>query len=287
MLQYTRVGKGPAVVFLHGLGGDRADWAQEMVRLSPKYTVVAIDLPGHGQSPAPALISAPPAAESGKAAPPAAGAPMVDLQKIAIQVAKVIRAEHLAPAVVVGHSLGGQVAAWLPLVDREAVRGVLLVDSFLSPIPMSDSEHARLRADLKREAIATLRRFYAPMTTGTAQLDRVVASAQRVSPAVFMGYVDYAISNETLDEKVGEITVPVHLLAGPALIANNTNPAKAKLSLQAAGYGGIPALTYDYFPASKHWLFWDEPERFRDAVDRFLAQVTRPAVSATKSRTRL
>jgi len=277
-LAFTRLGKGPAIVLLHGLGGDRAVWAEEIVRLSPKYTVVAVDLPGHGQSAAPKAAPVTPAAPGQPAAPP-----LIDLQKVAQQVARLIRSERLVPAVVVGHSIGGEVAAWLPLVDREAVRGVLLVDSFLAPPPVSESERTRLRADLKRDMIPTLRKFFAPNTSNATQLDKVVASAQRVSPAVFMGYLDYSMNNE-LDEKAGEIAVPVHLLAGPLLIANNNDPVKARLALQQAGLTAIPNLTYDYFPSSKHWLFWDEPERYRDAVDRFLSAVTRPAVSVTKGR---
>lgn len=277
-LAFTRLGKGPAIVLLHGLGGDRAVWGEEIVRLSPKYTVLAVDLPGHGQSAGPKAAPATPVTPG-----QAVTLPLVDLQKVAQQVAKLIRSEKLAPAVVVGHSIGGEVAAWLPLVDREAVRGVLLVDTTLAAPPISDSERTRLRADLKREMIPTLRRFFAPITSSATQLDKVVASAQRVSPAVFMGYLDYAMNNE-LDEKAGEIAVPVHLLAGPLLIANNNDQVKAHLALQQAGLTAIPNLTYDYFPSSKHWLFWDEPERYRDAVDRFLSTVTRPAVSGTKGR---
>lgn len=277
-LSFTRVGKGPAVVLIHGLGGDRAVWAPELLRLADKYTVVAVDLPGHGLSAGP------------KAAPPVTpgqpAAPLIDLQHVAQRVAKLIRDEKLAPAVVVGHSIGGQIAAWVPLVDRDAVRGVLLVDSSLSPPPFSDSERTRLRADLKRDMISTLRRFFAPMTSNATQLDKVVASAQRVAPAVLMGYIDSAMGSE-LDDKVNNIQVPVHLLAGPMLIADNNDQTKAKLSLQALGVTNIRSFTYDYFPTSKHWLFWDEPERFRDDMDRFLSTVTRPAVSATKSRPKL
>lgn len=277
-LAFTRLGKGPAVVLLHGLGGDRAVWADELMRLSPRYTVVAVDLPGHGQSAAPKPAAA---VTPGQPAPP-----LIDLQNVARRVAKLIRDEHLAPAVVVGHSLGGQIAAWVPLVDRDAVRAVLLVDSFIGPLQLSESEHTRLRADLKRDMIPTLRKFYAPITTSATQLDKIVASAQRVSSAVFMGYLDAAMNSE-LDDKVSGIGVPVHLLAGPLLIPDNNDAAKAKQSLQAVGVTGIPSFSYDYFPSSKHWLFWDEPERFRDAVDRFLNTVSRPAVSETKSRSRL
>lgn len=280
-LSFTRQGKGPAVVFIHGLGGDRATWADELVRLSPNYTVVVLDLPGHGMSPPP-TINPPAAASADKAAPP----PGVDLQKVAQQVAKLIRDQHLAPAVVVGHSLGGNVAAWLPLVDREAVRGVLLVDSTLSPSTMSDAERTKLRADLKRDLIGTLRRLYAPFIKNTAQLDKIVASAQRVPASVFMGYLDYAANND-LDEKVRDVQVPMQLLAGPAVIPDNSDASKARLALQNAGYLNISGFTYEYFPESKHFLFQDEPEHFNAALDKFLVALTRPAVSSAKGRSHL
>ena len=80
---------------------------------------------------------------------------------------------------------------------------------------------------------------------------------------------------------VRENLVPV----GPVeILLLEADQVKAHLALQQAGLTAIPNLTYDYFPSSKHWLFWDEPERYRDAVDRFLNTVTRPAVSGTKGR---
>lgn len=263
-LSYDRVGKGPAVVLIHGLGGDRALWAQEAARLSARYTVISVDLPGHGRSPTPKSL---------------------DLKETAQQVAKIIHHEHLSPAVIVGHSMGGTVAAWVPLVAPETARGVLLVDAVLAPIPWTDEDKRKLRVDLNRARITTLRQFYARMTSNATQLDRVISAAQSVSTDTFMAYVDYASDNE-LDEKVRDIRCPVHLLAGTMLLGDNGDPKKTQAALQQAGYVGIPKFTHEYFAGAKHFLFWDDPTHFNVALDRFIGTISHPSVSGIKGRSK-
>lgn len=47
---FVKVGKGPAVLLLHGLGCDHTTWESVIEPLSRRYTVIAPDLLGHGQS---------------------------------------------------------------------------------------------------------------------------------------------------------------------------------------------------------------------------------------------
>jgi pimeloyl-ACP methyl ester carboxylesterase len=49
---YDRCGTGPAIVLLHGGGGSRQEWhhAGYVGRLRDNYTVIAVDLRGHGES---------------------------------------------------------------------------------------------------------------------------------------------------------------------------------------------------------------------------------------------
>lgn len=43
-------GAGPLVVFLHGIGGDRSTWAQQLPAFADRYTAVAWDARGYGDS---------------------------------------------------------------------------------------------------------------------------------------------------------------------------------------------------------------------------------------------
>jgi len=47
---YVKVGTGPALLLLHGLGCDHTTWDPVIMQLAKRHTVIAPDLLGHGQS---------------------------------------------------------------------------------------------------------------------------------------------------------------------------------------------------------------------------------------------
>ncbi len=47
---FVKVGSGPALLLLHGLGCDHTTWSPVIATLAKRYTVIAPDLLGHGQS---------------------------------------------------------------------------------------------------------------------------------------------------------------------------------------------------------------------------------------------
>jgi pimeloyl-ACP methyl ester carboxylesterase len=49
-LAFTKVGDGPPLVLLHGIGGSRWAWAPVLERLAGSHTVYAVDLPGFAES---------------------------------------------------------------------------------------------------------------------------------------------------------------------------------------------------------------------------------------------
>jgi pimeloyl-ACP methyl ester carboxylesterase len=60
-LVYTRAGSGPPLVLFHGIGHRRQAWDAVLDRLTPHRDVIAVDLPGHGESPPLELAGRPPA----------------------------------------------------------------------------------------------------------------------------------------------------------------------------------------------------------------------------------
>lgn len=50
-LSYERIGSGPPLVLLHGVGHRRQAWGSVVDRLTPYREVILVDLPGHGDSP--------------------------------------------------------------------------------------------------------------------------------------------------------------------------------------------------------------------------------------------
>ncbi|SHM58668.1 alpha/beta fold hydrolase [Cryptosporangium aurantiacum] len=89
-LAYTRCGSGTPLVLLHGLGSSRGAWDPVVPDLAERFDVIAVDLPGFGES-------APLRAEPTPAALAAAVAHLLDALRI--------DTPHVA-----GNSLGGWVA---------------------------------------------------------------------------------------------------------------------------------------------------------------------------------
>ena len=49
-IEYDRMGEGEPLLLLHGTGGSRRHWRPVVDGLAARHDVIAVDLPGHGQS---------------------------------------------------------------------------------------------------------------------------------------------------------------------------------------------------------------------------------------------
>lgn len=261
-LHFTRFGKGPAVVFLHGLGGDTSTWVEQAQRLERTHTVLLVNLPGHGGSPAPAKV---------------------DFVEIGKQIAGLIRSEKLAPATVVGHSMGGTIAGYVALADQGAIKSLVIVDSILSQYPFSQSERDRIRFQMNRDTVQALNDLFGPGAKDRVQLDKVIAAARRVSPATLMGYLDYASEHDDLEDRVREIHVPVYAVASPLMTGGQSDPSLVQASLLRAGFAGLPDLSFDLLAGTKHWPHWDQPDAFFATLTKFLTRLEPVPVRGIKS----
>ncbi|MEC5320731.1 acetoin dehydrogenase dihydrolipoyllysine-residue acetyltransferase subunit [Brenneria populi subsp. brevivirga] len=97
------------VLFIHGFGGDLDNWLFNMDALAEDYRAVAFDLPGHGQS--------------------ATTLPGTQLAQLADFVAAFMDALAIPSAHLVGHSLGGAIAAQCALRHPARARSLALIGS--------------------------------------------------------------------------------------------------------------------------------------------------------------
>ena len=86
MLEHTRTGSGPPIVLMHGIGLDRRIWDPVVPLLAREHEVVAVDLPGFGES------------------APLSGTPTVEALAAAVEELGLERPHA------VGNSLGGGIA---------------------------------------------------------------------------------------------------------------------------------------------------------------------------------
>lgn len=102
-------GEGPPVVLLHGPGEFGAKWVRVLPQLAERHRVIAPDLPGHGSS--------------------AAGEAALDVDVALRWLDELIERTCAAPPAVVGHVLGGAMAARYAARPGARVGRLVLVDS--------------------------------------------------------------------------------------------------------------------------------------------------------------
>lgn len=109
-IRFIDAGRGPAVVFLHGLGASMYAWRKNLAPiLGAGFRVIAPDQRGFGFSDKP---------PSG-----------YDNAAYARLTVDLLDSLHVADAVLVGHSMGGAIAAEVALEHPARVRGLVLIGS--------------------------------------------------------------------------------------------------------------------------------------------------------------
>jgi len=107
-------GVGPETVLcLHGLGGTKASFLPTVAALSSRYRVVAMDLPGFGESDKPIGAA-------------------YDAEWFARTAFDTLDALGVREAHLVGNSMGGRVAIEAGLMNRDRVRGLVLLSPALA-----------------------------------------------------------------------------------------------------------------------------------------------------------
>ncbi len=110
-VHYLMLGRGPTVVLLHGYAETSRMWIPIMPVLAQRFTVIAPDLPGIGDS-----------------AIPADG---LDLKTAAIRIHELVRSLGIGHAKVVGHDIGLMVAYAYAAQFPAEVEKLVVMDAFL------------------------------------------------------------------------------------------------------------------------------------------------------------
>lgn len=247
------VGSGPPLVLLHGWALHSGLWGLLQAHLARRHRVHAVDLPGHGHSPA------------------------TDPYTMASIVAAVDAAvPEGAPVTVLGWSLGGAVAMEWALARPGRIDRLVLVATsprFVAddgwPHAMAADTLARFGDELRVAYRPTLQRFLALQLHGSDH-GRAALSAMRKN-LFSRGEPSGAVLERALDLLAGvDLRGRSPSLAVPALVVSGDRdtlaPAAAGRWLAAA----LPAATYVEIPGAAHVPFLSHPEAFIAAVDGFL-----------------
>lgn len=106
---YTDSGKGRVIVLLHGFLGSHEIWTEFSKKLSKRFRVITIDLPGHGKTPCIGYYHS--------------------MELLAQCVKAVLDSVGVRRYVMAGHSMGGYVTLAFAELFPENVRGICLFNS--------------------------------------------------------------------------------------------------------------------------------------------------------------
>ena len=240
-------GSGPPLLYLHGITGLRS-WPDWLGRLSGRFRVVAPQHPGFGESTGIELLD--------------------DFLDLVLYYADFMKATGLERPAVIGHSFGGNIAAELAAIYPDSVGKLVLV----APTGLWDDAHpvtdvfAMTEPELvgiswhdydgaKRNGL-----FHVPETDeekGAALLDRTKALS---SAGKFL----WPIPDKGLKKRIDRIQAPSLLIWG----------ASDKIVPPAYGpvfQSHLSGAKVVEIPGAGHYPMLEQPERFVDAVEEFLA----------------
>ena len=265
-------GSGPALLLIHGVGCNSKSWEPVHAKLAQRFTVIAPDLLGHGESDKPHADYSLPAFANG----------MRDLLAVL----------GIDRVTVVGHSFGGGVAMQFAYQYPELVERIVLVNAGgvskdvslalrLAAMPMGAEALAMLRAPGVMPAIRGFGHAVGAVL-GSTRLGRDVTDVVEMlegfqDPA---GLAAFARTLRSVVDARGQFvtmldrsylvqSVPVQIIWGEDDLIIPVDHAHT-------AHAAIPGSRMEIFEDSGHMPFHDHPDRFVEVVERFIDS-TRPA----------
>lgn len=231
---------GTPVIFVHAFAGSSAHWSAQLSHLRGARRAVAFDLRGHGQSAAP-------------------GNQDYRVDSLAKDVAAVADALGLKRFVLVGHSLGGDVAASFVDAEPGRVAGLVLV---ATPGRVPPQEASAILARLEGDYDLVMREHWTRLLEG-AQPNvraRVHNDMSRVSKDAALAIIEETFAFDPLPG--------LRRYQGP-MLAIVTSHGETPHGLQTL----LPDLPHQVMGGTSHWPQMDKPAEFNRLLDEFLDRI--------------
>lgn len=238
-------GAGDPVVLIHGVGLRAEAWRPQIESLSNDHRVIAIDLPGHGESD---LL-----------------APHSRLPDFVEWASKAVQQLNLGPVSLAGHSMGALIALGVAVEHPELVSRVALLNAVhrrseaARQAVMSRAEEI---AEGKTNAEAPLARWFGAGDDAARQ--EAAGWLRAVSPQGYAtAYRAFAEGDAVYAERIGAVNVPVLALTGELDMNSTAEMAK---TLGAA----VPHGTSVIVPNERHMVHLTAPQIVCQALEDWL-----------------
>lgn len=242
------LGKGPTIVLVHDLGGNRSVWMPTIRKLLGKYRVVSVDLPGHGESPAPDPFTFEAAAEA------------LDL---------VLAKQNPDSTVLVGKGIGGMLA----LLDLKAhpgrVRGLVVIETPLkSPLKISDQEIKYFQRAMDSNYDQVLKVLFSKLGKDSIQGVAIRATAAQTPPQTIKAYIGASLTGDATSA-LKSLQVPFLFVATDDLLKDEKTPGTALLAL---GYEDTASVPMRRIAKAGYLVMQDQPDTLAAVIADFTAR---------------
>lgn len=248
-----RAGSGTAMLLLHGAGSRADRWVRCLPQLADAgYQVTAVDLPGHGFAEKPHDF-------------PYTAPAMADLI--------IERLDKTGPAVLVGTSLGGFVAALTALTRPDLVKALVLVG--VTGIVPRDASAARVIGDPSPDGV---RRKLERLLVDPSVVDDAWVTEESLvntSPGAehalgqTMAYLTDDIAADLIGARIAEVSCPLLLCWGE-------QDSWIPLSIGERISHLVPHAPFVILRRSGHAPYLERAEDFASVVIDFLDPASRP-----------
>lgn len=259
----TQGGKGPAVILIPGLSSGAWVWRDTAPRLAKDHRVYLLTLPGF----------------DGRA--PQAGVTLDSLQD---DLLALIEKEKLHKPVLVGHSLGGSLSLAFAAAHSDRIGGVVAVDG-LPVFPgtenapdrkaIADGTRTQFTGQTREQFVAGQQWYMRNIGVISEPLALELAALTARSDKDASGDFAAQIMAMDLRPKLSAIRVPVVEISPfhePDLARIGVDEAR-KTEYYRMLLAGIDRLEVVSIAPSRHFVMFDQPEKFAQALDRALANM--------------
>jgi pimeloyl-ACP methyl ester carboxylesterase len=261
-LHYLTAGHGPALVLLHGYTQTSRMWRPFIPQLAAKFTVIAPDLPGIGDS-----------------AIPASG---LDMKNSAIRIHALVKALGIAQARVVGHDIGLMVAyAYAAQFPTETDK-LVLVDAFLPGVAGWEDVynnpaiwHFRFNGPTPEALVKGRERIYfdhfwndfaADKARSISEVDRAAYTAAYARPGRMRAGWAYFVSFQQAAKDFALLAQ--HKLPMPVMALGGEKANGRVLGDQAKLVADSPTIVV--LKDCGHWVMEEQPKEATEALLKFL-----------------
>lgn len=239
-------GAGDPVVLIHGVGMRAEAWAPQFAALAADHRVIAIDMPGHGDSD-----------------PLPGGALLPDYVAWAAQV---IEALNLGPVSLAGHSMGALITAGLAVERPDLVRRAALLNGVHRRSPVARASVLTRAAEIAADAggiEGPLDRWFAPEED--ALRDQVAGWLRAVSHRGYAtAYRAFAEGDTVYADRLDQIRCPLLVLTGDG--DANSTPAMTETMAEMAPHGRAAIIS-----GHRHMVNLTAPEAVTAELQRWLS----------------